>query len=879
MSARGRSFLALALVPAVLLCGVFSLAQAAGVKATKWSDPATWPTNKVPAAGDTVEIASGKSVILDVSPPALGGLTVNGTLRFSDDADLELTTEWIMLHGELAIGTKAKPFKRSATITLTDNVRNEQMMGMGDRGIMLSGGTLNLHGDRTNTWTKLQKTAEAGSTNIEVLNAAQWRAGDEIVLASTDFDPRQAERRTIAAISGNTITLDKKLEYMHFGKITFGVDERGEVGLLTRNIKIQASADAAESFFGGHIMAMPTSRMFVEGVELNRMGQNLTLARYPIHWHLVGEAKGQYIRNASIHDTYNRCVTVHGTHDVQVENNVTYNIVGHCFFLEDGIEHGNEFVHNLAIQIKCHTSKPCAPNNLAPNGENSFTNEERQAYRAASFSGKDTLLPSDNTVSAYWITNPDNTFIDNVAAGSDANGFWLSMPEHPQGAFLGTDIARNIWPRRTKFREFRNNTAHSSFDGFMFDRNINAENIFGLAGPSFMPRENPADPDSKRLETRFEKLTAWKNRNGGFWGRGELFVVRNFKSADNAIGYTMSTGSIGDDVFTSRVVDSLFVGETENKGNPRTPEEVAYGRSLPKPLIPDFPTRGYEYYDYRLDVANTTFVNFQDNKQRGSGALSWLLFTGAGVTTENTVSGAKYVNAKPVYFPKIDSRFDSDNRGGVAYRSAAIHDLDGSTTGIPDSYVLIHDGENDSVATDDSCEVHPTWNAAVCKGDIGRIQFSVRRPGPTRGASLALKDVALRSAAPAPVRTTALTPAAPAKPITLSRNGKDFKVTANQSTVRAGTEIRVKTERPEVAIGLTEMAKDSWVVFELPGFANAASGKQQDSIDALRKATETSYFKGADAVWVKLVVPTAPKGVGRDQFGPLDTQASITVSR
>ncbi len=102
---------------------------------------------------------------------------------------------------------------------------------------------------------------------------------------------------------------------------------------------------------------------------------------------------------------------------------------------------------------------------------------------------------------------------------------------------------------------------------------------------------------------------------------------------------------------------------------------------------------------------------------------------------------------------------------------------------------------------------------------------------------------------------------------TLSRNGRDFKITANQSTVRSGTEIRVKTERPEVAISLSEMAKDSWVVFELPGFANAASGKQQDSIDALRNATETSYVKAPDAVWVKLVVPTAPKGVGIDQFG------------
>src|SRR5690242_10445393 len=410
MRRQYRPFLLALLVPAFTLVSVFVVLEAAqakgspAVKATRWSDRATWPDRKVPRAGDKVIIAAGKEVILDVSPPPLGGVTVNGKLSFADNADLELTTEWIMVHGELAIGTEASPYTHKATITLTDNVKGEQLMGMGDRGIMLSGGTLNLHGDRTNTWSKLSKTADAGSTSIEVLNAAQWRVGDEIVLASTDYDPRQAERRTISAISGNTITLDKKLDYMHFGKITFDVDERGEVANLTRNIKVQASPDAEQSFFGGHIMAMVTSKMFVEGVELNRMGQNLTLARYPIHWHLVGDAgKGQYVRNASIHDTYNRCVTVHGTNDVQVENNVTYNTVGHCFFMEDGIEHGNQFVHNLAIQTKCHTSKACVPTNLAASGEGPRGNGQQS---------KDVLLPSDNTASSYWITNPDNVYRD-----------------------------------------------------------------------------------------------------------------------------------------------------------------------------------------------------------------------------------------------------------------------------------------------------------------------------------------------------------------------------------------------------------------------------------------------------------------------------------
>ena len=631
MSTHYRSFL-LAALPVFLLVGVFAVVQAQekrspAAKQTRWSDPATWPDKKVPAKDAVVTIEKDRHVILDVSPPALGGVTIDGRLSFADNKDLELTTEWIMLHGELEIGTEARPHTRKATITLTDNVKGEDIgvppasvaSERVDRGIMIMGGTLNLHGDQKHTWTKLANTATAGSTSIQVLDASGWRAGDEVVLASTDFDPRQAERRTIAAIRGNTITLDKKLDYMHFGKITFDVDERGEVAMLTRNIVLQASADAAEPpFFGGHVMAMGASKMFVEGVEFNRMGQNMTLARYPIHWHLVGDAQGQYIKNSALHDTYNRCVTVHGTNFLRVENNVTYNTVGHCFFLEDGAEHGNQFVHNLAIQIKCHTSKACAPTNLGANGENIGSNPlNRATYRAASMSGKDTLLPSDNTVTAYWITNPDNAFIDNVAAGSDENGFWWSLPEHPIGKFEGTEISKAIWPRRTRMAEFRGNVAHSNYDGFMLDRNINLEGVFGLAGPSHIAKENPADENSKSVESLLADLTAYKNRNGGVWGRGEMHVFRNLKAADNAIGFTNSTGSIGADTFTSLVVDSRFVGETDNIGNPVTPEEKAYGRSLPKRLIPDFPIRAYEYYDYRHDVVNTTFVNFQDNKQRG----------------------------------------------------------------------------------------------------------------------------------------------------------------------------------------------------------------------------------------------------------------------
>ena len=874
------------LLSLLVTCGFAISAQAESTasKSGNWSDRGTWAAGAVPTQGEVVTIPTGSEVVLDVSPPALNGMTISGKLSFADNSDLALNIEWIMVHGELEIGTEAKPFTHNATITLTDNVKDEQLMGMGDRGIMLSGGTLNMHGTRSNSWTKLSTTAAAGAASIEVLNAEQWKVGDEIVLASTDFDPRQAERRSIAAISGNTITLDKKLDYMHFGKITFEVDERGEVGLLTRNIKVQASEDAAESYFGGHIMAMVTSKMYVEGVELNRMGQHLELARYPIHWHLVGDSgEGQYIRNAAIHDTFNRCVTVHGTNKLRIENNVTYNTVGHCFFMEDGIESGNEFVKNLAIQTKCHPTMECIPNNLAANGE---IDGDRRAIREASFSGEHTLLPSDNTASSYWITNPDNSYIDNVAAGSDSIGFWFSLPMHPQGAFMGSEDSLNTWPRRIPLRKFSGNVAHSNFDGFMIDRHIDEDNTFGLASLPLLPLVDPTDLESEVLETHFENLTAYKNRNGGLWGRGDLYVYSNAKFADNAIGMTQAAGDIGSLPFSSRLIDSLVVGETDNIGNPTTPEEIAYGRSLPKRRIPDFPIRGYEYYDYRDDVINTTFVNFQDNAQRKTGALSVLLYTSAGLSTGSTISGAKFVNAKPAYFPLFDTRFDNDNRGGNAYRTLSIHDVDGSATGIPDSHIMLHDGENDSVVTDDSCEIHPTWNASVCTGDVGRLNLS-----DARGEFPKAVDLESRTARYALIgglspnapdtelvrsQRAALRARRPAQaPIALVRNGKEFKVNGDQSTVKAGTEIEVKTERTEVTLSLAEMDQGSWVMFELPGFSNAMSGTKASSMDALRAANETSYFNDGDKLWIKLVAAAPVKPVIR----PTDLQTSITVSR
>jgi cell migration-inducing and hyaluronan-binding protein len=76
---------------------------------------------------------------------------------------------------------------------------------------------------------------------------------------------------------------------------------------------------------------------------------------------------------------------------------------------------------------------------------------------------------------------------------------------------------------------------------------------------------------------------------------------------------------------------------------------------------------------------------------------------------------------------------------------------------------------------------------------------------------------------------------------------------------------------------VSELDAGSWVMFELPGFTTAASGTAVDSLDALRKATTTSYYKGNGTLWVKLVSSGDILGSGPTS-GP-SGGASLQVSR
>ena len=75
-------------------------------------------------------------------------------------------------------------------------------MGMGNRVLGVNGGTLDLHGEPRAGWTRLAATARPGRPSSSWLTSPPWRAGDKLVVASTDFDPKRAEVVTVAARSG-----------------------------------------------------------------------------------------------------------------------------------------------------------------------------------------------------------------------------------------------------------------------------------------------------------------------------------------------------------------------------------------------------------------------------------------------------------------------------------------------------------------------------------------------------------------------------------------------------------------------------------------------------------------------------------------------------
>jgi cell migration-inducing and hyaluronan-binding protein len=580
----------------------------------RWSNPATWPGGQVPVAGAAVTIPSDRTVLLDLSPPALASLTIEGALVF-DEADLDLTSGWIAVQGTLRVGTAAAPFQHRATITLTGSPDGPSVMGMGNRVLGVNGGTLDLHGEAREGWTRLAGTAAAGATQLQLAGAPDWRAGDKLVVASTDFDPGRAEVVTVASRSGALVTLSQPLAFAHYGELQTiagkTVDERAEVGLLTRNVVIRGDSASSAAGLGGHIIGMGGT-LRVEGVELHFMGQKGLMARYPMHWHMMGAVDGQYFARSSVWKSFNRCVTVHGSNNARVEGNVCYDHLGHGYFLEDGAETGNLVAGNLGL------------------GTHNTT---------------EGVLPTDSRAATFWITNPDNTIRGNAAAGSESFGFWYAIPASPTGLSTGSPLL----PRNTPLREFRNNVAHSNRrpglnvdDGPMADGNT--ETTF------YAPRTDPANANTA-VVADFTGLTAYKHSGRAVWLRGRDHRLTNAILADNAIGATFASSE-------SFVEDALFVGESGNN---------ATG------LSSGTPRRGYEFYDGRVGADRVTFVNFTASGSIPSSALGFNRTNGFSVSTGNFAGVVEFLNATPYYLetPHADKDGDKaavflDRDGGVS---------------------------------------------------------------------------------------------------------------------------------------------------------------------------------------------------------------------
>ena len=323
------------------------------------------------------------------------------------------------------------------------------------------------------------------------------------------------------------------------------------------------------------------------------------MARYPMHWHMMGPVDGQYFTGSSVWGSFNRCVTVHGTDNARVEGNVCYDHLGHGYFLEDGAETGNLIADNLGLGTR------------------------------ATAEG---VLPTDNRAATFWITNPDNTFRGNAAAGSEGFGFWFALPASPTGLSTGPPDL----PRNTPLREFSGNVAHSNRraglhvdDGPMADGNT--ETVY------YAPRTDPADA-STAVVANFSGFAAYKHPGRAVWLRGRDHRLSDSMLADNAIGATFASSE-------TFVEDALFVGESGNTAG-------TVRRRLPR--------RGFEFYDGRVGADRVTFVNYTAAGSIPSSAL--------GIHPQQRLFGehhefrgrVAFINANPYYLETPHDDKDGD---------------------------------------------------------------------------------------------------------------------------------------------------------------------------------------------------------------------------
>jgi len=173
------------------------------------------------------------------------------------------------------------------------------------------GGTLSLHGTEKNSWTKLAKNSRCGQQHYRSLESRRLEKRRADCCRVNRFRSPPGRGTNHRGVSGKVITLDQKLHIcttvrspsVWMSVVSRHADSNIVSGFSRRRELIQWRACDGDGWVNHESL----------WCRVLSNGSARDLARYPIHWHLVGDTQGQYIENSAIHHTFSRCVTVHGT--------------------------------------------------------------------------------------------------------------------------------------------------------------------------------------------------------------------------------------------------------------------------------------------------------------------------------------------------------------------------------------------------------------------------------------------------------------------------------------------------------------------------------------------------------------------------------------
>jgi hypothetical protein len=273
-----------------------------------WSHASTWPSGVVPGAGDDVIIANNMAVEMDVSPPLLGNLRIEGALRFKNDSAKTLRATTITVFGLFEIGTAATPFPFHASVELHGDAGSPSLVlddsyFLGNKVMAVFGSVSFVAPVPATTWTKLSATVAVGATSLTVVDSVlDWSVGATIVITPTEYDSRQREEVVIssvtAGLSGSTvITFSPPLQHKHIATaVTGGVLAAG-VGLVSRSITV-SGADAGDGY-GAHVVVgqLTIDQDVFAGSVLFR----------GVHFHDVGQLNSEY---PAVHFVLPRCAVL-----------------------------------------------------------------------------------------------------------------------------------------------------------------------------------------------------------------------------------------------------------------------------------------------------------------------------------------------------------------------------------------------------------------------------------------------------------------------------------------------------------------------------------------------------------------------------------------